>query len=126
MSLNSINDRMNPQELDYTRSSLFLALRGLHEQGCNYYNTRTIYYILKNQLRPEEARLSHGLDDPETASDEKPSLDSEIQSAWTPRIVDISDDPVIEELSKLAKQFLTLDSGEQSDYETGNNSPLST
>ncbi|KAF2647340.1 hypothetical protein K491DRAFT_772515 [Lophiostoma macrostomum CBS 122681] len=125
MSLNSINDRMTRQELEYARSSLLLALRGLREQGRNYYATRTIYYILKSQLRPEEERLLQGSEDLATASDEKPSLDSDIQSAWTPRIVDISDDPVAEELSKLAKQFLTIDSGEHSDYDTGSNSPAS-
>jgi hypothetical protein len=42
------------------------------------------------------------------------------------RVVNISDDSVAETLSKLVKQFLMLDSSEQSEDEIGNDSPLST
>lgn len=124
MSLHSINDQMPPEKLDHMRSSLLLALKGLREQGRSYYVTRTVYYIIKNQLRPEEARLLQGAEDPESELDRSPELESEIQSAWTPTFVDISDDPSEDELSKLAKRFLKLDSGEQSDSEAGNSSSL--
>ncbi|PVH93022.1 hypothetical protein DM02DRAFT_697757 [Periconia macrospinosa] len=124
MSLHSINDQMPPEKLHYVRSSLYLALKGLREQGRSYYVTRTLYHIIKNQLRPEEARLLQGTEDPESELDKSPELGSEIQSAWTPTIIDISDDPSEVELSKLAKRFLKLDSEEQSDSEAGNSSPL--
>lgn len=65
-----------------------------------------------------------GLEGLESELDKSPELESEIQSAWTPTVVDISDDPSKDDLSKLAKQFLKLDSGEQSDSEAGNISPL--
>ena len=120
MSLHSINDQMPPEKLYYMRSSLILALKGLREQGRSYYLTRTLYHIVKAQLRPEEARLLQGAEDLESEPDMSPELESEIQSAWTPTIVDISDDPSEDELSKLAKRFLKLDSGEQSDSDTGN------
>jgi hypothetical protein len=126
MSLQSINDQTTPQKLEDTRSNLLLSLRGLREQGQNYYIARTIYHVIKSRLRPEEARLSQHLANPETAADESPALDGEIQSGWVPHIVNISDEPVAEELSKLAKQFLMLDSSEQSEDEIGNDSPLST
>lgn len=124
MSLHSINDQMPLEKLHYVRSSLFLALKGMREQGRSYYVTRTLYHIIKNQLRLEEARLLQGTEDPESESDRSPQLESEVQSAWTPTIVDISDVPSEGELSKLAKRFLEFDSGEQSDSEAGNNSPL--
>lgn len=124
MSLHSINDQMPPEKLHYMRSSLLLILKGLREQGRSYYVTRTLYHIIKNQLRPEEARLLQGTEDPESESDRSPQLEGEVQSAWSPTIVDISDDPSEDELSKLAKRFLKLDSGEQSESEAGNNSPL--
>ena len=126
LSLHNIHDKMTPQELHYARSSLLLALKGLREQGRNYYIVRTIYYIIKNQLRPQEARLLQGQEDLEVESNKDPGLLGEIQSAWTPTVVDISDDPSVAELSKLAKRFLKLDSGEQSDSEASNSSPLST
>lgn len=126
MALNNIHGQASAQELEDQRSSLLLALRGLREQGRNYYITRTVYYLLRTQLRPEEFRLLQGLEDSVTAADERPSLESELQSAWTPRVVDISEDPVEEELSKLAKEFLTFDSPEQNDSELGSSSPLST
>ncbi|CAI6315083.1 unnamed protein product [Periconia digitata] len=124
MSLHSINDQTPPEILHYTRSSLLLALKGLREQGRNYYITRTVYHIIKNQLRSEEARLLRGTEDPESELDKSPELESEIQSAWTPTVVDISDGASEDELSKLAKRFLKLDSGEQSDSEAGSSSPL--
>ncbi|KAL5398622.1 hypothetical protein PMIN02_001318 [Paraphaeosphaeria minitans] len=118
MALHSINDPISQQEVDYTISTLLLALQGLREQSRNYYITKTAYYILKDQLRLEEARLLQDSEDPETAVDESPGLLGEIQSAWTPRIIDISDDPVAEELSKLVKQYLGLASDRQSDNGT--------
>ena len=125
MSLQSINDHTSPQDLHYLRSSLFLSLRGLREQGCNYYIARTLYYIVRNQILPEEARLLEGSENPESAADESPGLVGEVRSAWVPRIVDISDDPVAEELSKLAKQFLPLGLGGQNDDGSGYDSSLS-
>ncbi|EMD69258.1 hypothetical protein COCSADRAFT_130800 [Bipolaris sorokiniana ND90Pr] len=119
MSLHNLNNSTTPEELELNRSSLLLALEGLREQGRNYYITRTIYYIMKSQLRPEEARILQGLETPETAADESPSLVVETQSEWYPRIIDISDVPVDEELSKLANQYLKLDSDVQSDSEVG-------
>jgi hypothetical protein len=120
MSLHSINDQMPPEKLNYMRSSLLLALKGLREQGRSYYVTRTVYHIIKNQLRPEEARLLQGTEDPKSELDKSPELESEIQSAWTPTVVDISDDPSEDELSKLAKRFLKLNSEEQSEDEASN------
>lgn len=125
MSLQRINKDTNPQDLHYLRSSLFLALGGLREQGRNYYISRTVHYIIRNQIRPEEADLLQGTEDPESAADESPGLAAEVQSAWVPRVVDISDDLVAEELSKLAKQFLTLESGGQSDDGSGYDSAVS-
>jgi len=123
ISLHSINDQMPPKKLYYMRSSL-LALKGLREQGRSYYVIRTVYHIIKNQLRSEEARLLQGAEDPESELDKSPELESEIQLAWTPTVLNISDNPSEDELSKLAKRFLKLDSGEQSDSEAGNSSPL--
>jgi hypothetical protein len=109
MSLQRINDTTSPQDIHYLRSSLVLALQGLREQGRNYYITRTAYYIIRNQIRPEEAKLLQGTEDARVEADESPGLISEVHSAWIPSVVDISDDPVSKELSKLAKEFLTLE-----------------
>lgn len=124
-SLHSIREEMTFQELEYARSSLLLALKGLREQGRNYYIVRTLYHIIKNQLRPEELRLLQGIEDPETEYDKDPGLVGEIQSAWTPTVVDISEDPSVTELSKLAKRYLKLGSEEQTDSEAGSSSPFS-
>jgi len=109
MSLQRINDTTSSHDIHYLRSGLVLALQGLREQGRNYYITRTAYYIIRNQIRPEEASLLQGSEDATLEADESPGLISEVQSAWIPSVVDISDDPVSKELSKLAKEFLTLE-----------------
>ena len=115
---------MRPEKLHYVRSSLFLTLKGLREQGRSYYVTKTVYHIIKHQLRPKEARLLQGVEDLELESDKSLELESEIQSAWTPPIINILDDPSKDELSKLAKRFLRLNTEEQSDNEASNSSPL--
>jgi hypothetical protein len=109
MSLHSISNRVGPEDLEYHRSSLFLALKGLYEQGLNYYITKTIYHIIRIQIRPEEARLLLGLEDLKSVLDESPGLIAEVESAWVPQIIDISDDPVSQRLSDLTRQFLTLE-----------------
>ena len=123
ISLDNIkNDQTTLQDLEYFRSSLFLSLRGLHEQGRNYYLSRTTYHIIRKQIRPEEANLLLESENPESAADEIPDLAGEVQSSWVPRVVNISDDTVAEGLSDLAKQFLTLEPYAQgndgSDYES--------
>jgi hypothetical protein len=124
MSLQIINSHTNPQDLHYFRLSLAISLRGLREQCRNNYVARTLYCIPRNQIWPDEAQLLAGLEDPELAADNRASLSGEIQSAWVPCIVNNTDDPVAEELSKLANQFLTLDLGGQSDDGTGYDSSL--
>lgn len=103
MSVQSINDQTSPQDLEYLRSSLSLALRGLHKQGRNYYIARTVCYIIRKLMRPEETGILLGSENPTSAAEESPDLFGEVQSVWAPRVVDISDDPAAEELSNLAK-----------------------
>jgi hypothetical protein len=55
ISLGRIHDNLPPTELKDVRSSLFLANSGLHDQGNNYYAAKTLYHVIKRQLRPEEA-----------------------------------------------------------------------
>jgi hypothetical protein len=108
-SLQSITDQTTLEDLEYYRSSLFLALKGLYEQGLNYYVTQTIYHIVRSQVRPEEARLLLGSEDLESVLDESPGLVGEVESVWVPQIINISDDPASQRLSDLTKQFLTLE-----------------
>ncbi|KAF3003189.1 hypothetical protein E8E13_009462 [Curvularia kusanoi] len=110
LSLQMISDNPSPQELGYLQSSLILALKGLREQGRNYYISRTVYYIARNQLRPQDAALLLGTEDPELAADQSPGLVGEVQSAWTPINLDISDNLAAKDLSQLAKEFLTIES----------------
>ncbi|KAF3011042.1 hypothetical protein E8E13_011043 [Curvularia kusanoi] len=98
--------------LEYLRSSLSLALKGLREQGRNYYLARTVYYIVRNQIQPEDRGLLMGAEDRESADDESPGLFGEVHSSWVARSVDISENTATEELSYLAKQYLTLETDE--------------
>lgn len=109
MSLQGISNHTSPQDLEYLRSSLSLALKGLREQGRNYYLARTVYHIVRNQVRPEDHGLLMGAEDRESAEDESPGLFGEVHSSWVARCVDISENTATEELSYLAKQYLTLE-----------------
>lgn len=111
MSLNRLTDQLSPRELEYTRATLFLALKGLCNQGRNYIVARTVYRIIRSQLRPEETQIFQGLEDISQEPEGTMSLAKEISAAWTPGIMNITDDPVSQELSKLAKQYL-VDSDE--------------
>lgn len=109
MALQRINNETSPQDLEYLRSSLSLALTGLREQGRSYYLARTVYYIVRNQVQPQDRGLLAGVEDRESAEDESPALFGEVHSSWVARCVDISEDTATEELSYLAKQYLTLE-----------------
>ena len=115
MSLQQFNNGPSPQDIHYVRSSMVLALQGLREQGRNYYITRTAYYIITNQMPREDAELLQGTEDSVTAADDSLGLLNEVQSAWVPSVLDISEDLVAKQLSKLAKDFLTLKSEGTSD-----------
>lgn len=104
MYLKTLKDNLSLQNLQYIQSTLLLALTGLREQGRSYYLARTVYRILKNQLRPEEARLLDESEDPEEGLDEYVGT-GEVQSAWKPQILDISIEPAVDELSTLANHF---------------------
>lgn len=109
MALQRLNDQTHPGDVEYLRSTLSLALNGLREQGRNYYLSRTVYHIVRNQVRPEESGLLAGVEDRESADDESPELCGEVHSSWVARSVDISVDAATEELSYLAKQYLKLE-----------------
>ncbi|KAH7128720.1 hypothetical protein B0J11DRAFT_604110 [Dendryphion nanum] len=53
MYFQSINGQMSQQERDYIRSTLLLVLKKLRDQGRNHGIARTVYLVLRNQLRSE-------------------------------------------------------------------------
>ncbi|KAL6711313.1 hypothetical protein ACN47E_005844 [Coniothyrium glycines] len=114
MAASNIVDGISQERLDFLRSTLLLSLKGLREQGRNYYIARTVYHILKNQLRSEELRLLYGNEEEDEEAQNSSWLPGEINSGWLPRTVDISDDPTAEGLSALAREFLTLEDEEDS------------
>jgi hypothetical protein len=58
-------------------------------------------------------------------SDESPSISAEIESAWVPRIIDISEDPIAQHLLDLAEQFWTSRSGKRGGDTLDYDSPVS-
>lgn len=125
MALQSLSTSQTHADLDYARSTLFLALQGLREQGCSFYISRTMYYILRQQLRPEEVRYLAGTEDAECAADERPGMAGEIQSAWTPAIVNTSDGRTAQGLSELASEFLGTGTRQTGERYNSDGSPVS-
>jgi hypothetical protein len=102
-ALENIKTQQSLEELNYARSTLFLALEGLRKQGHSYYVTRTMYYLLKSQLRPQEEAVLHGSENLEPAPEESPGLLGEVHSAWIPWVADTLDDADVQELLESAK-----------------------
>ena len=56
-----INEKMGTSEFDPARSTLFLALKGLDDQGRNFYGAQSLFEVVKSKIRPEEAALLRDL-----------------------------------------------------------------
>ena len=51
-----------------------------------------------------------GTEVPESVADDSPGMVGKVQSAWVSHVVNISDDSAVEDLTKLAGKYLTLES----------------
>ncbi|KAH8657914.1 putative C6 transcription factor [Xylariales sp. PMI_506] len=105
-SLNAIENQGDDDELEATRSTLFLMAKGLRDQSHNYHLAGTLFRVVKGRMRPEEVSLMKGISS--FASDAefgKDQLRQAVRSDWPVTIICKSDNLEANRLTKLVEQF---------------------
>lgn len=106
-ALQSIAQNTDPQSLVDLRSTLFLATKGLRDQGQSNYLGLTLYRVLLSQMGPEEAHIMQkivqeaGVE--ETTEDEKRLRD--VQAEWMPTLVHVKKEQDERMLTRMVEQI---------------------
>ncbi|KAL9090123.1 MAG: hypothetical protein Q9165_005403 [Trypethelium subeluteriae] len=114
MCLTTINQQMPVQELEATRSTLFLVAKGLRDQGRHYYLGQTLFRVIQGQMRPEESALLGGMVNiaAEMARPRQTGMKA-VHSQWPASIVSSSVDVESQRSTKLVEQYTNLNMGKE-------------
>jgi len=93
--------------IDDVRSTLFLAAKGLHDQGRNYYMSQAIYNLAQSQMNSEDAELMWKFVDAKKEGREAQQLRAKhVQSQFPVNIVKITaEGPERQRLSNMIKEY---------------------
>ena len=125
MALQSIHGGIPTQELDNLRSTLLLAVKGMHDQGRIHYLGKVLYRVIKSQMRPEDASLLWDIGDVNRGDDEMEDQKQDIQAHWGPSLFSLADDPDTHELTKMVQKHLNINVTEGGEIIADSSSPLS-
>ncbi|EEU42702.1 uncharacterized protein NECHADRAFT_47693 [Fusarium vanettenii 77-13-4] len=106
MCLDAI-DRQTPDfDLEATRSTLFLAAKGLRDQARSHYVAESLFQVVKGRMRPEELNLMRGIASIEDVHDTGARAPMQaVHSVWPVDITSKSDEIEANSLSSLVEQF---------------------
>ncbi|KAI8663033.1 hypothetical protein LRP88_07241 [Fusarium phalaenopsidis] len=106
MCLDTIDKQTNDFDLEATRSTLFLAAKGLRDQARSHYVAESLFQVVKGRMRPEELNLMRGIASIEDVHDTGTRGPMQaVHSVWPVDIMSKSDDIEANSLSNLVEQF---------------------
>ena len=109
MSVNKITADVEHHDLDATRSTLILALKGLCDQGNASYLPRITLRFLKDSMRPEEAELADQVAGLQDEDEDELSKMRDVRGRWAPSVISVMDDPENGRLINVAKRYFESD-----------------
>lgn len=81
--MESITEHMSASDLEDIRSTLFLAAKGLYAQGNIYYIAKTLFEVIRQKMRKEEAQCLKSIMDIKAMEiAERHTHMAEVQSQW--------------------------------------------
>ncbi|PVI01196.1 hypothetical protein DM02DRAFT_717996 [Periconia macrospinosa] len=106
MALQIIAENNHPHDITETRSTLFLAAKGLRDQARNNYLALILYRVLKSQMGPEEGKILQKLvhDAGEEDKEEDQKL-KDVQAQWMPSIVLFEEEQNERRLTRLVEKL---------------------
>ena len=112
MCMKAIDKHLALSELEATRSTLFLTVKGIHDQGRNHYLAEILLRVIRRQMRPEDAVLLKGC----IAELRDKRDDRQVQavhSLWPVSVLSKSDDVESHTLTNLVEQYARLNIGDE-------------
>lgn len=92
-SLEMINDKTPPQELETLRATLILITNGLYNQRRNHYLSQALYRVIRDRMRPQESTLlKHSMHFDEDESEDATELRQAVRSHWPVSVVRTKED----------------------------------
>ncbi|RTE84556.1 hypothetical protein BHE90_000851 [Fusarium euwallaceae] len=106
MCLDTIDKQTPGFDLESTRSTLFLAAKGLRDQAQSHYVAESLFQVVKGRMRQEELNLMRGIASIEDVHDEgtKGPMQA-VHSVWPVGVMSKSDEVEVNSLSSLVEQF---------------------
>jgi hypothetical protein len=105
MALQNIIKDTHPDSLADTRSTLFLTMKGLRDQGQNSYLGITLYRVFKSQMKPEDVQimlqLIRKVDEVDKEEEEKFRI---VHAEWAPSIVQTREEQEQKSLTQLVEK----------------------
>lgn len=115
-TLKKLSSRQYGSDLIGVRSSLALAVKGLHEQGQIQYLARTTCRLLQKHIGAEESSVMGQLPDlVEDAESLEMLKVHDAQCRWVPAALKLTEDPDAERLGNLLKQYRSMNLDTDSD-----------
>jgi len=95
--------------IDEVRATLFLAAKGMHDQGRNFYLSQAVYQLTQNRMSSEDAELMWKFVDVKREESEAQQLCAKhVQSQFPVNIVKITEDPDTQRLTNMIKQYTDM------------------
>ncbi|WAO93270.1 Zn(2)-C6 fungal-type domain-containing protein [Fusarium falciforme] len=106
MCLDAIDNQTPDFDLEATRSTLFLAAKGLRDQARSHYVAESLFQVVKGRMRSEELNLMRSIASIEDVHDTGTRGPMQaVHSVWPVDIMSKSDDIEANSLSSLVEQF---------------------
>jgi len=127
-SVAALNTQTSPSSTlstDDVRATLFLAAKGLCDQGQNHYLAHTVYYAVESRMNPEDAELMWKFVHLRKEDSKARQLRAKhLQSQIPVDIVKITEHPEDKSLSNLIQQYkdMSLESSEEESSDIESNS----
>ncbi|KAJ4188549.1 hypothetical protein NW767_011836 [Fusarium falciforme] len=106
MCLDAIDNQTPDFDLEATRSTLFLTVKGLRDQARSHYVAESLFQVVKGRMRSDELNLMRGIasiEDVHGTGTRGPM--QVVHSVWPVDIMSKSDDIEANSLSSLGEQF---------------------
>lgn len=96
-------------EIEDLRSTVYLAAKGLVDQGKNYYIPYTLFEVIRRQVSPDDVdRLLSFLDIRESREGSSRLRTDHIQAQYPVNILDMADHPDQKRLGNMIREFADM------------------
>lgn len=119
-----VRDGCSPEDVEDLRSTVFLAAKGLRDQGRSYYMPLTLFHLVQEKLNPHDVDAMNRLFTPPQQHDAWIQLQAKhVQAQYPVNVLRITENPEDQRLSELVKEYASMTLQERRGSSTSEPSP---